>query len=523
MRMLPEIAEVVNPFYGNQLINAYTKPEDYRGYETFKKWYAKDLKYDNPVVLVDTASLNAWVTSVVKSGNTSRLNFMSATVAVDIAEQLFSPDRPEIEGGTKRVLIVSPYRAHAKLVNILLKDIATLNNEVVSGTAHSFQGAEADVVIFDTVVDEPHFKVNLFMQSQDEELKCLLNVALTRAKFRLFIIGDFDYCQKRGGKAFLGKTLIPGLLKRFPRIDARDIVPEGLAARAAKAQISAIGGKIDPESERIVVTQEYFYRVLSGDVERAKNRIIMYSPFVTLDRVSFLLPMLQAAIERGVKIYVITKVLEERSRAERAVIENIEARLAAVGIVVIHKLRMHEKLVFVDDDVTWLGSLNPLSFSNTQEIMERRRSKVVQKDYFQVLRLQELISAYGTPEEICPVCGCEMMAAEGADQPYYWRCVNKDCFTRGIDEPHPVDGVIRCSNSGCNARVEFGYWGNDPHWRCMANRQHRQKIRKANLRLPKMAALVPHSERSKLCKLLKIENFNVFSPQPMQGELPLFD
>ena len=148
---------------------------------------------------------------------------------------------------------------------------------------------------------------------------------------------------------------------------------------------------------------------------------------------------------------------------------------------------------------------------------------MVQKDYFQVLRLQELISAYGTPEEICPVCGCEMMAAEGADQPYYWRCVNKDCFTRGIDEPHPVDGVIRCSNSGCNARVEFGYWGNDPHWRCMANRQHRQKIRKANLRLPKMAALVPHSERSKLCKLLKIENFNVFSPQPMQGELPLFD
>ena len=75
---------------------------------------------------------------------------------------------------------------------------------------------------------------------------------------------------------------------------------------------------------------------MSGDVERAKNRIIMYSPFVTLDRVSFLLPMLQAAIERGVKIYVITKVLEERSRAERAVIENIEARLAAVGIVVIH-------------------------------------------------------------------------------------------------------------------------------------------------------------------------------------------
>lgn len=504
-RMLPEIANVANIFYNNQLVNAFKAPEEYRDYENFASWYAKGWEYDNPIVLVDTAPLNAWVTSVVKHGNSSRLNFLSATVAVDIAEQLLSPDRlARTEGAPKRILIVTPYRAHAKLVTVLLKDLANLQDEVVAGTAHSFQGSEADVVIFDTVVDEPHWRVNLFMPSLDEELKCLLNVALTRAKFRLFILGDFEYCQKQGGKAFLGKTLIPFLLRRFPRVDARAIVPEGLAARAAKAQMTAMGGNIDPNSERVVVTQNDFYRVLASDFEAANKRIIIYSPFATTDRISFLLPLLQAAVERGVEVYVVTKALSERRNTELPIYRKIEEQLADVGVAVIHKLRMHEKLVFIDEDVTWSGSLNPLSFSNTQEIMERRKSKAVLKDYFQILRLHELISACRTPEGTCPICGDEMIAAEGVDQPYYWRCVNDECFTRGVDQPYPFDGVLTCSN--CNAPVEYGYWGNYPHWRCTANNRHRQMIFKSHLRLPRMTALVPRDERRKLCRLFKIES-----------------
>lgn len=527
-RMLPEIASVANKFYDGQLVNAFTEPNQYEGYKNFEAWYVKGWRYDNPVTLVDIGPLNAWVTSVVKHGNSSRLNFLSATVAVDIAEQLLSPDRPaRIEGEPKRVLIVAPYRAHAKLVTILLKDFENLQDEVIAGTAHSFQGSEADVVIFDTVVDEPHWRVNFFMPSLDEDLKCLLNVALTRAKYRLFVLGDFDYCQNRGRKAFLGKTLIPSLLKQFPRIDARDIVPEGLAARAAKAQMTAMGGKIDPNSERVVLTQNDFYRVLSSDFEAANSRIIIYSPFATTVRISSLLPQLQAAVERGVEVYVVTKALSERSRHELSTIKVIENQLTQTGIAVIHKLRMHEKLVFVDEDVTWSGSLNPLSFSNTQEIMERRKSKTVLKDYFQILRLHELLSAHGSPEGTCPICGNEMIAAEGADQPYYWRCVNDECFTRGVDQPYPFDGVLTCSN--CNSSVEYGYWGDYPHWRCTSNNRHRQKIFKAHLRLPKMAALVPRSERKKLCKLFNIQNFDdyVWTSKPSKTsryeQMSLFD
>lgn len=507
-RMLPQIAKIANFFYEDIL----KTPPDQTNLEDdkFLSWYNKEWTYDNPVLLVDTGSLNAWVTSVVKNGNTSRLNFLSATVSIDIAEQLLLPSRqPRQEGDPKRILIISPYRAHAKLVSILLKDNAFTRDDAICGTAHSFQGSEGYVIIFDMVADEPHWRVNLFIPDLDEQLKRLLNVALTRAKTRLIVLGDFDYCQSHGKKAFLGKSLLPFLLKNYPRVDASRIIPEGLAARVAKTQMHMLGGSIEPDSNRIVVTQADFYRVLSTDLSHATKRIVIYSPFITQDRVAFILPQLQAAASRGITIFILTKSHSERSKTELSLYRKLENQLSEIGAVIIHKLRMHEKLVFIDEDITWSGSLNPLSFSNTQEIMERRKSSSVLQDYFKILRLEELLLVPGKPESKCPICGSEMIAAEGADEPYYWRCVNDDdCYSRSIDQPYPIDGMLTCGT--CNSAVEFGYWGDSPHWRCCSNSRHRQKIFKSHLRLPKMADLVPKSERKKLCRLFSIDDFESF-------------
>ena len=518
-RMLPEIAEVANVFYDGLLL---TSPEPPKGVDKFCDWYNADWSHDNPVVLVDTGSLNAWVTSVVKNGKSSRLNFLSATVAVDLAEQLLLPNRPSREeGAPKRILIVAPYRAHAKLVSILLCENEHLQDEVIAGTVHSFQGSEADVVIFDLVADEPHWRVNLFMPSLDEQLMCLFNVGLTRAKFRLVIIADFSYCQDRGKKAFLGRKLLPFLLKSFPRVDASQLFPDGLAARAARAQMTVLGGAIEPDSARIVVTQADFFRILSTDLSRARSRIIIYSPFMTQDRLSFLMPQLQAASLRGVAVFIITKSHSERSKSELGHIRRMEEQLSEIGVVVMHKMRMHEKLVFIDDDITWSGSLNPLSFSNTQEVMERRKSKAVLDDYFQILRLQELLAVHGNAESKCPICGSEIISAEGADQPYYWRCINDGCYTRSIDQVYPFDGVLTCGN--CNKPVEFGYWGDYPHWRCTGNNRHRQKMFKSHLHLPKMAALVPKGERRRVCNILGIDDFTEPPPPRTKDQMGLFD
>ncbi len=237
------------------------------------------------------------------------------------------------------------------------------------------------------------------------------------------------------------------------------------------------------------------------------------------------MPQIQAAISRGVSIVIITKSLSERLMSDISQTRKIETQLSEIGVVVVHKMRMHEKLVFIDDDVIWSGSLNPLSFSNTQEVMERRKSKTVLDDYFKLLRLQELLDVQGNAESKCPICGSEMIAAEGAAQPYYWRCINDDCYSRSIDQPYPFDGVLLC----CNAPVEFGYWGNYPHWRCTANIRHRQRVYKSHLRLPKMIALIPKAERRKICKMFGINDIDFYvvkserEESEKSGQMGLFD
>lgn len=504
-RMLPQIAEIANQFYDGILRTPREMSSS--NCEDLYQWFNKDWGHDKQVLLVDTGSLNAWVTSVVKNGKGSRLNFLSATVSVDLAEQLLRQDRTERkEGGPKRVFIISPYRPHAKLVSVLIKENKKIIDDVISGTAHSFQGSEAHAVIFDLVADEPHWRVNLFIPDWDDQIKSLLNVGLTRAKFRLIILGDFKYCQSKGKNAFLGKTLLPFLLKNYPLIDAAQLVPYGLAARAAKAQMSMLGGAIEPDSERIVVTQVDFYRILHEDFSHAKNRIVIYSPFITQDRTAFLLPQLQAAAVRNVPIYVLTKHDSDRKKSELQQYRKLETQLSEIGVVVIHKEGMHEKLIFIDKDITWSGSLNPLSFSNTQEIMERRKSTLVLEDYFKILRLEELLSVPSKPESKCPICGSEMIAAEGGKEPYYWRCVNAECYARSIDQPYPINGMFTCRS--CNSNVEFVYRGNIPCWRCSKNKRHWQKVYKSHLRLPKMANLIPKSERNEVCKVLGIDNFD---------------
>ena len=198
-------------------------------------WYRPDWGHDADLLLVDTETVGAWVTSVPRGGGASRLNFLSATVCVDLAREMLRSDRPPWRPGDHpRIIIVAPYRAHARLLGLMLRE-QKLEGEVEAGTVHNFQGSEAPVVIFDTVVDEPHWRVNLFMPSINEDIRRLLNVAITRAQSRLVLVGDFPYIHKQAKKAVLN-DLIEMAEKRGSKVEAMDVLQVGLSARAARAQ-----------------------------------------------------------------------------------------------------------------------------------------------------------------------------------------------------------------------------------------------------------------------------------------------
>lgn len=513
-RMKPTISVLANEFaYGGLLRDGNAGDPDTK----LEGWYRADWGHDADLLLIDTDAIGAWVTSVPRGGRASRLNFLSATVCVDLVGEMLRPDRPKWEPGDHpRIIIVSPYRAHARLLGLILRE-EQLEGEVEAGTIHNFQGSEAPVVIFDTVVDEPHRRVNLFVPSINEDIRRLLNVAITRAQSRLVLVGDFPYIHKMAKKAVLN-DLIDMAEELGTKVEALDVLRVGLSARAARAQSLTEGAlKEDSEADRMVMTQEAFFGKITQDLAGAQDRVVIYSPFMTQNRVGQMAPHIKAAIGRGVRVYVITKTAteEERGKRQLATYREIEASLADWGVVVAHKRNMHEKVVLIDDEVVWTGSLNALSFSDTQEVMERRKSGKVAADYITTLRLNELLEVFDTNEARCPVCNEELVASEGADEPFFWRCITRGCHSRSIGDPAPKDGRVVCRN--CGEAVEFADLPSGPRWRCTANKRHRQKVVRNHLKLPRMREIVSNRDLRKLDRTFGLAGF--FADEKTKGDV----
>ena len=175
-RMESDIAALANNYYAEfaPLKSDDNSAKRVRDREQFYEWYSLNRTKGN-VHLINTDSLHAWVTGVPQGKKHSRLNSFSASISVDLAfkvidnklKELNPKDAIPVEDPA--VIIIAPYRPHIDRVRKLI-DLEYRNrgfkenlNYISAGTVHSFQGNEADVVIFDLVVDEPHWKCNLFM------------------------------------------------------------------------------------------------------------------------------------------------------------------------------------------------------------------------------------------------------------------------------------------------------------------------------------------------------------------------
>jgi hypothetical protein len=485
-RMHPDISAIANALvYDNTLTNHPSTAKTEVG-----EWYCDDWGPDRPVTLVDTGSLRAWVSSIVSGGRPTRVNFLSAVICVDLASRMLAEATEAPDDGSARIIIATPYRGQARLLELLIRD-AGLDALVRAGTTHTFQGSEAPVVIFDLVIDEPHWRVALMIGTYDETNRRLLNVALTRAQRRLVCVGNFDYIRRGAKKAFLGNEFLPFIEQRHETVSADEVISIGLAARAAHAQTLVSGAAVEASHGREVMTQADVYPRLIADFTAARERIVIFSPFITENRLGEVLPHLRAADERGVSVYVFTKAPEDRNKGDQGRYQSLEDRLTANGVTVVHKPRMHEKLVFVDDEIAWAGSLNMLSFRDTAEWMARWCSGEVVADFSRPVSLDEVLGAYQAGEARCPVCEGALVPAEGREG-IYWRCINKD-YTQNLDKPIPRDGLIRCARSDCDGAVEFREGTKAPFWRCAVDHHHRQAYHHAHLRLPKMREVIAKS------------------------------
>lgn len=460
----------------------------------------------NRLALVDTENLHAWVTGIPQGKKHSRMNCFSAAVDVELAFYLIRNKLEEIKHDSSKcpkeplVLIVCPFKPQVSRINKLI-DLAYKAEGfdsdlglVKANSVHGFQGSEADIVIFDLVIDEPHWKAGMFIKwsaegkidgkEVNEGYERLYNVAITRARYKLFVVGNFSFCQKRSKGSALEDLLTKFDEMHFRKIDAKKLLPH-LAFSAP----DTIGNSIDMEQDILLCGEGTFLSAFIQDVRNMHSRMTVYSPFITESRLSSLLPYFTDKINSGCMITVVTKSLPERSKGEAGSYKKCEEELQKIGVRVIHKKGMHEKTIIIDDDIVWNGSLNALSFTgNTGEIMQRCKSRSNAQDFEKFFFVQHINEVASTDDEqTCPVCGGELNLCDSDSGGVYWRCINED-YTRDVKQQYPRDGLFRCPK--CGVPYEFSMI-NEPRWVCPNNSKHFQKMRRADLQLEKMAALIP--------------------------------
>ncbi|HQJ74811.1 MAG TPA: AAA domain-containing protein [Bacteroidota bacterium] len=137
---------------------------------------------------------------VYKHPSGSRINQLE----VDEVNRIFQKVIKDISGTDLTIGVVTPYSRQRQAIYEKISSTTPVEvlekHDVKILTAHQFQGSEKDIVIFSLVLTS---KGNGNSDTWYNIYPQILNVALSRARYLLYIIGDKDFCEN--SKGILGK------------------------------------------------------------------------------------------------------------------------------------------------------------------------------------------------------------------------------------------------------------------------------------------------------------------------------
>jgi len=138
-----------------------------------------------------------------------------------------------------------------------------------------------------------------------------------------------------------------------------------------------------------IFNEKGFYRQYMKDLQLCQKELIIESPFITSSRMEILIPEFKELLYRKVKIKIITRepsVHEDeimRYQATNEILQCIEMGIRVKLLTGHH----HRKISIIDKNITWEGSLNILSFSNSREFMRRIEGKSQALELLNFLKL----------------------------------------------------------------------------------------------------------------------------------------
>jgi len=117
--------------------------------------------------------------------------------------------------------------------------------------------------------------------------------------------------------------------------------------------------------------QDTFDKQFIHDLKGAISSVLIESPFIRLNRVEQLLPIITALRRRTVKVVINTRAPEEHDAGYSWQATQAIALLQELGVTVLYTTKHHRKIAIIDREIFYEGSLNILSYYDSCEIMRR--------------------------------------------------------------------------------------------------------------------------------------------------------
>lgn len=376
-RMNPIIADIPNHFFYQNLIK--NDPG------TMNNKVDNDIS-ESPLVLIDSQDMKPWC-SRLKGGG--RFNLYNALLCATLAKRIIDKG-----ANVGRIGIITPYRAQARLINKIATDWKMLENVKVS-TVHLFQGGEEQVIIFDTVEGTGTSIAPMLDGSKDDsDPGLLLNVAISRAKSQMYFIGDSTYLRSHLSKHSILYGIVDYLVKNAEIISSAKIVDTYITSDFDKWSGSLSAKVVIPQ--KTVLGDPHiacnFLPLFSRDLNTAKSKVSIHSPWLAVPRVSKFMECFKGLIEKGIAVYVHTW---DSSRHQGHMAEQsrlVMQMLREIGVSVIEEAvgpKKHFKTAIIDNRILWDGSLNILSHRDTEEHMWRYEGTQAVEQIIRDLNLNE--------------------------------------------------------------------------------------------------------------------------------------
>ena len=139
--------------------------------------------------------------------------------------------------------------------------------------------------------------------------------------------------------------------------------------------------------------EKTFYDIFLRDLKDCTTEVIIESPYITSSRVKRFYPAFKKLLEKGVKIYVVTREPNDhenesmRYQALREIKHFEYIGIQPLLCVGSH----HRKLAILDRSILWEGSLNILSQAYSREIMRRMENRELAMQMFNFLNIGKVL------------------------------------------------------------------------------------------------------------------------------------